>query len=367
MNHSIRRRYTSSRTLLLTALLAGCASQSRNIERLPFHVAIAPPVVRIDEQMASQQPDGDAIELSLAIDANKVAEQLAQSMSATFMQVSTLAADADADASKSIRDWAKKAQEVGADMLLFPKITYSPTVHSSLNDRFWLNLPLFAIGGPLNWFVADRSYYCDTELAGQLFDISVATADGMLQEALDDNARVIDITSPAIEASLNFLDRADGTMPFMLSLVVPAGLIASESSGASGALDNIVVAQVSKDMASSMLNRGNNITRWRLISFYPRDLRVDVVDGKRALRGILWLETGAATAVSKMRYRLGTEEWQESEPQETDRSPSTAQNRGRTTYEFAIPLEEDYQGMVQFEVTQNDRFESNRTFSYQVQ
>ncbi|MEC8653220.1 MAG: hypothetical protein VXY92_11745, partial [Planctomycetota bacterium] len=160
MNHSLRRGCSMSGTLVLTALLAGCASQSSNVERLPFHVAIAPPVVRVDAQMASQQRDGDATELSLAIDAEKVAEQLAQSMSATFMQVTTLAADAAA--SKSTRGWAQKARGVGADMLLLPKLTYSPTVHSSLNDRFWLNLPLFAIGGPLNWFVADRSYYCDT-------------------------------------------------------------------------------------------------------------------------------------------------------------------------------------------------------------
>ena len=69
MNHSPRRVGSRSRTLVLTALLAGCASQSSNVERLPFHVAIAPPVVRVDEQMASQQRDGDATTLSLAIDA----------------------------------------------------------------------------------------------------------------------------------------------------------------------------------------------------------------------------------------------------------------------------------------------------------
>lgn len=365
MNHPMRRRRPSSGALLPMALLASCASQSSNLERLPFHVAIAPPVVRVDEQMASQQRDGDATELSLVIDADSVADQLAQSMATVFMQVSALATDADA--SKSTGEWARQAQDLGADMLLFPKLTYSPTVHSSLNDRFWLNLPLFAIGGPLNWFVADRSYYCDTELAGQLIDLSVATAEGTLQEAAEDNSQVIDVTSPASEASLNFLDRADGALPFVMSLVLPAGLIASESNGAGRALDEIVVAQVSKDMASSLLNRGNNITRWRLISFHPRDLRVDVVDGQRALRGELWLEIGAATAVSRLRYRLGTQEWGEAAPEETERSLPTANTVGRTIYAFEIPLEADFEGVVQFEVTQNDRFESNRTFSYRVE
>lgn len=365
MSLPTRQRRTGPGALLSAALLAGCASQSSSVERLPFHLGIARPVVRLDEQMASQQSDGDTTRLSLAIDADKVAEKLAQSMSETFVQVSTLAAGADAPMSK--RDWAEMAQEVGADILLFPKVTYSPSVHTSLNDRFWLNLPLFAIGGPLNWFVADRSYFCNTELAGQLIDISAATAVGMVQEAVDDNARIIDITSPASEASLSFLDRADGTVPFMLSLVIPAGLIASESDGAGEALDSVVIAQLSRDMASNMLNRGNSITRWRLISFHPRNLRVDVVDGQRALRGELSLETGAASAVSKMRYRLGAQGWHDTAAEETGRSLPTAVSRGRKTYRFEIPLEETFQGVVQFEVTQNDRFSSNRTFSDRVQ
>ena len=108
-------------------------------------------------------------------------------------------------------------------------------------------------------------------------------------------------------------------------------------------------------------------TRWRLISFYPRDLRVHAVDGERALRGQLWLQTGAATSVFKMRYRLGTQEWRASAPEETGRSLPTASSGGRTTYSFEIPLDEEFRGVVQFEVTQNDRFESNRTYSYRVQ
>ena len=365
MNHSPRGRYTFTGATLLAALLSGCASQSSNIDRLPFHVAIAPAVVRLDAQMASQQREGDTTALSLVIDAGEVTEQLARSMSTTFMQVSTL--ENDVDEPKSTIQWARTAQRRGADMLLLPKITYSPTVHTSLNDRFWLNLPLFAIGGPLNWFVADRSYFCDTELAGQLIDISAATAGGAMQEAVDDNARVINITSPSSEASLNFLDRADGAVPFVLSLVVPAGWLATESDGAGGELDKNVVAQVSRDMASSLLNRGNNITRWRLIAFHPRNLRVDVDGGERALRGELSLDTGFATAVSMMRYRLPDQAWRTIEPEQTNRDLPTAERPGRTTYAFEIPLAETFQGIVQFEVTQNDRFSSYRTFSFEVQ
>ena len=68
-----------------------------------------------------------------------------------------------------------------------------------------------------------------------------------------------------------------------------------------------------------------------------------------------------------MRYRLGTQEWRASAPEETGRSLPTASSGGRTTYSFEIPLDEEFRGVVQFEVTQNDRFESNRTYSYRVQ
>ena len=105
MNDFTRGRYTVSGSLLAAALLAGCASQSSNIDRLPFHVAIAPPVVRIDAQMAAQQHAGEATELSLAIDADEVSAQLARSMSATFMQVSML--DEDANAREIVSSWVK--------------------------------------------------------------------------------------------------------------------------------------------------------------------------------------------------------------------------------------------------------------------
>ena len=91
------------------------------------------------------------------------------------------------------------------------------------------------------------------------------------------------------------------------------------------------------------------------------------VDGQRALRGELSLETGAASAVSKMRYRLGAQGWHDTAAEETGRSLPTAVSRGRKTYRFEIPLEETFQGVVQFEVTQNDRFSSYRTFSFEVQ
>lgn len=365
MTTPFSRRGAGSAALLSLVLLAGCATQSRNIERLPFHVAIAPAIVNVDAQMTSQRREGDATAMVLAIDAAKVSAQLAQSMSTTFMRVSML--PGNAGESVSTKDWASKAQALGADLLLQPELTYAPTVHSELNDRFWLNLPLFAIGGPLSWFVSDRSYYCDTELAGNLVDVSVAMAVDMSTGSIDDDARVIEITSPATEASLNFLDRADGAMPFLMSLVVPAGLIASESNAATGALDGSIVTQVSASMAKGLLDRGNTITRWRGVSFHPRDLQVQVVNGKRVLRGSLWLEPGAATAITSMQHRIADKDWQPTVVREIDKRLPTATSKGRTTYSFEIPMAAGFTGCVQFDVTQNDRFSSHRTFTYQVQ
>jgi len=155
-------------------------------------------------------------------------------------------------------------------------------------------------------------------------------------------------------------------MPFLLSLVIPAGLIASESDAATVALDDSVVAQVSASMAKGLLDQGYNITRWKGVSFHPRDMQVELVDGKRVLRGTLWLEPGAATAITGMRHRIADKNWQSTSLRETDRKMPTATTKGRVTYSFDIPLEAGLLGSVQFDVTQNDRFSSHRTFTYQL-
>lgn len=365
MTMSSRRRCASSLALLFLVMLSGCATQARSEDRLPFHIAIAPAVCAVDAQMTSQRRAGDATAMQLVIDNGKVSNQLAQAMATTFMRVTMLTAKAGEPV--STKAWASRAKAAGADLLLQPALTYAPTVHSELNDRFWLNLPLFAIGGPLNWFVSDRSYYCDTELAGSLVDVSVATTSELSSASIDDDASVMEITNPASAAALNFLDRADGVMPYLLSLVIPAGLIASESDAATNALDDSVITQVTAAMAKGLLDRGNNITRWKGVSFHPRDLQVQLVGGKRVLRGALWLEPGAATAITRMQHRIAGKNWQPTTMRETDKTLPTATSKGRTVYEFEIPLEATFTGSVQFDVTQNDRFSSHRTFTYQVQ
>lgn len=70
------------------------------------------------------------------------------------------------------------------------------------------------------------------------------------------------------------------------------------------------------------------------------------------------LETGFATAISKMRYRLGDQDWRTIEPEERNRDLPTAERPGRTTYTFEIALAVTCQRMLPFEVRPNDRFSS---------
>ncbi|MGK0522299.1 MAG: hypothetical protein ACJAUC_005022, partial [Planctomycetota bacterium] len=66
-------------------------------------------------------------------------------------------------------------------------------------------------------------------------------------------------------------------------------------------------------------------------------------------------------------HRIADKDWQPTVVREIDKRLPTATSKGRTTYSFEIPMAAGFTGCVQFDVTQNDRFSSHRTFTYQVQ
>jgi len=41
--------------------------------------------------------------------------------------------------------------------------------------------------------------------------------------------------------------------------------------------------------------------------------------------------------------------------------------KGRSTQSFEVPVTSTFQGIVQIDITQNDRFASPRTFSYRIE
>lgn len=354
---SSRRR--DAATLLLLASLGACASQASVTEKLPFHVAIAPASVVRD---ATTLPDkGHPTELVFAIDATTLSKQLAESAGQSFVKVTTLApTDASLPAAAAQKAWVAEAQQSGADLLLVPRLRYHPRVHTELNDRFWLNLPLFALGGPFCWFVADRSYHCNANLAGEIHDVTAAAASR--RQTIDPSTVVHPFKKENTEASLSFLQRANGAGSYLLSVICPAGLLATESDGIPRELNTVVVGQLCDEMLESLREGAAVIREPALVDFFPNDVRVGTAGGSRALLGEFVLKLGTANELGKLRYRFGpTEPWRDAAwlPLKPEVTPD------RKVYPFSVPLD-GATGTVQLQVEQLDQDLSRRSFTYDV-
>jgi hypothetical protein len=345
-------------------MLAACATERSNVDRLLFHVAIAPPEVSAEQAGTTRQREGSPTSLTLAIDKDRLRTRLEAALSRTFMKVTSLPIEPAAAGTSTTKAWTAKARDLGADLLLIPTLRYDPVVHSSLNDRFWLNLPLFALGGPFCWFVSDRSYYCDSNLVGKVLDVSRATQ--AAGQTMEPNPSVTDVSRKATEASLNFLDRADGAGPYLLSLICPAGLLSPESTAVPAELDASVVEQLCEALARELLDSSTEITQWPGVGFYPRYWQVATDGDKRALSGEIRLEHGAATELASMKYRVAAGPLQDVELEQRPSPTTGSGTAGRTDYSFRVPLENGFKGAMQIEIVQRDRFLTKRTFTYVV-
>jgi len=350
----------------VVALLAACATQSRAAAKLPFHVAIAPVVCQ--EDSSSQLADGTPTDLALAFDAEAMTARLSAALADTCSMITRLpSATPGGTTTSNTKAWIDEAHRLGADLMLVPTLRYGPRIHTALNGQFALNIPLFAIGGPFCWFVADRSYYCSARLNARLFDVTVAVS--RHRQVVDNSVRLLDDTREASSATLNFLQRADGVMPYLLSVVCPAGLLASESGSVAASLQDDVGWQLCQAMARSLQDRATEIIETELVDFFlPRDrLRVASDGGQRALVGEVVLRVGEANELGRLRYRAGTSgAFRPASLQKSAPGPVEASPGRRSLYSFRIPLDGPQAELVQVEVEQLDRFATRRSFTFVI-
>jgi len=361
MNASLsspRRRQVA--TLSVLACLGACATQTNTARKLPFHVAIAPASVVRDATTLPEK--GHPTELVFAIDPTTLSKRLAAAAGQSFVKVTALSpTDASLTTVAAQKAWVAEAQQTGADLLLVPRLRYHPRVHTELNDRFWLNLPLFALGGPFCWFVADRSYHCNASLAGEIHDVTAAAASR--RQTLDPSTVVHPFKKENTEASLSFLQRASGAGPYLLSVICPAGLLATESDGVPPELNTVVVGQLCDEMLESLREGAAVIQESALVDFFPNDVHVGTAGGSRALLGEFVLKLGTANELGKLRYRFGpAEPWRDAAwlPLKPEVTPD------RKVYPFAVKLDGATGGTVQLQVEQLDQDLSRRSFTYAV-
>lgn len=123
--------------------------------------------------------------------------------------------------------WVQAAADDGADLIVSAVLNFRTQVRTDINSAFWLNLPLFLLGGPMTWFVNDRSYFLEAQLTAEVHAVDPLAK--QLASLADGRSRLQSVRSSAGEVPLDFLDRADHGGQYLLSVIVPSGLLATDT------------------------------------------------------------------------------------------------------------------------------------------
>jgi len=259
-SHGLRRALA----LATLTLVSACSSLTPVPEgdALPFHVALIPTEIHDTSQPAGApteavwvtgteaEPGQGRDDMRLQLTSRAVSEALRQELGHAFVRATLLDLPDDPAGLSALspaqreQHWQEEARKVGADLLVRSRLLLDPSIDGERNEKFWLNLPLFLIGGPMCYFVSDRSYRLNARLQAEVFDASVG------HETLGEFALLtIPLYAEFQQADLDFLDRADDAGDYALSLLVPAGLLARETVGIEKELEDRVPHELGRQLA----------------------------------------------------------------------------------------------------------------------
>lgn len=301
--------------LLLGAFLAGCtAERTRPQDPLPFHVALVPfPQDSVRVQAPAEGKENHS--LVLALDSGLVSKSVAANLDGTCFARATVLPYPDGVAPEEFEQWplaqrdaywVKTAENGGADLVLECELNYGQTLECHTNEKFWLNLPLFLLGGPACYFVDDVSYVGEARLNGNLFDLSAIRGDRATLE--DGRAQILHVESRFQEASLDFLDRAGGNVgAFAASIVVPAGFLSRENPNAEHKLALAVANELSRGLARAVREGSHEVlVADRLAGFHlDPHYSLDLRDAKVRFQGEVVLRRAEQERMDSYSARLG--------------------------------------------------------------
>lgn len=248
------------------AFLSGACRSTAQVPEgppLPFHVALIPtevldttvltdtPSEPVYAEPTPGSPDDDMrLELTTAEVSQALHDELAQAfVRTTLLELPAERATFDAlGPAERERYWQERARTAGADLLMRTRLLFDPAVDGERNEKFWLNLPLFLLGGPACYFVGDRRYAVSARLQAEVFDVSEG------HKTLGDYALLtIPLYAEFQGADLRFIDRAHGGWDYAFSLLVPSGLLARETETIESELEERLPVALGRELSAKVL------------------------------------------------------------------------------------------------------------------
>jgi hypothetical protein len=251
---------------VLALLLSACSSTGEVPEGppLPFHVALIPTEIHDTSVLtdtpsepvwAEPAPGSPADDMRLELATSELSHALCDELASAFVRTTLLELPADRAQLLALspgereRYWQERARAAGADLLMRTRLLVDPAVDGERNEKFWLNLPLFLLGGPACYFVGDRSYVAAARLQAEVFDVSKG------HETLGDYALLrIPLYAEFQGADLRFIDRAHGAWQYAFSLLIPSGLLARETETIESELEQRLPVALGRELTAKVLD-----------------------------------------------------------------------------------------------------------------
>ena len=229
---------------------------------LPFRVGVIP-VGHVEREAVVSEG------VKLRLDQRALAARIAEELDDRVFTVATLLPLPEGVSPKALSGWETEARDAywisaadaaGVDVLLEWEASFPRHVTQGINEKFWLNLPLFLLGGPACWFVNDRSYQVEARLHATFFDLPPLLAGvTTLQEG---GSRLGEIDVRIEEAQLDFLDRAGKSAAWITaSFFVPPGLLAKSSESAERGLSEALAQRFAQGLADRVEDDPGRILR----------------------------------------------------------------------------------------------------------
>lgn len=290
----------------------GCAStEAHSASVQPFHVALIP----IEAPKTLADPVGsEESTIALSIDTEELGRAVQEATDGTCFARVTLLDPPDGvdpaefaawDTDRRDAYWLRRSMEIDADLVLECDLAFSAKVTGDHNEKFWLNLPLFLLGGPGCYFVDDRTYSGDARLRASLYEVHAIH--GKSATFNDGRSRLVQVEARFQDEALDFLDRADGNPGhFATSFLIPAGLLARNGDGVEGALADQVRQHLAESLAHEFSLQGREVSEAEHVAPFQLESRFEVDGDDVALHATVRLKCGDVDRMEDFVVSSGT-------------------------------------------------------------